>query len=312
MVATGNIGETPAFLFVSGGGSFMCYAEEGFASGTLTGTPANNDQVRIGNIYYRFTNGNVNAGSPAGTLANPWLVNLGSSPAIAFDNLRKAVNDIGTPGTDYSTALVPHNEVQAVDSTSSDVTVRALVAGISGNSIVTTETGAALAWGAGTLTNGGNPTWFPIVTPEEVAVVSLGYIASHVVVVPEQNEKINGRFYWIEPGESTIDPLNFATAERAPDPIYQVRVFGDQFWLPGATTTEVWYFTGDLNAPVARLQGVTFDRGTWPGTAVQIKESMVIVDSDGGVFQIAGGLQRISRPDIEERIRKAIQLQANS
>jgi hypothetical protein len=54
------------------------------------------------------------------------------------------------------------------------------------------------------------------------------------------------------------------------------------------------------------LQGVTFDRGTWEGTAVQVKESMIVVDADGGVFQIAGGLKRISRPDIEERIRVAI------
>jgi hypothetical protein len=38
---------------------------------------------------------------------------------------------------------------------------------------------------------------------------------------------------------------------------------------------------------------------------------MVIVDSDGGVFQISGGLKRISRPDIEERIREAIQYQAS-
>lgn len=312
MVATGNIGETPAYLFVTGGSTLMCYAQDGFASGTLTGIPANNDGVRIGDTYYQFTNASVDAGTPAGTVANPWLVALGISSGEAFDNLRKAINGIGTPGTDYSTALIENMQVQAVGSTTSNVTVRALVAGIIGNAIVTTETGAALAWTAGTLTNGGNPTWFPVVTPDDVGIISLGYIASYVVCIPAQGEGINGRFFWIEPGESTIDPLNFATAERAPDPVYQVRVFGDQFWLPGATTTEVWYFTGDFDAPVARLQGVTFDRGTWPGTAVQIKESMVIVDSDGAVFQIAGGLKRISRPDIEERIREAIQFQANS
>lgn len=312
MVATGNIGDTPAYLFVTGGSTLMCYAEEGFANGTLSGTPANTDTVRIGDTYYQFTNASVDAGAPAGTAGAPWLVSLGASPGIAFDNLLKAINGTGTPGTTYSTALIENMQVQGADSTIDSVIVRALVGGAVGNSIITTETGAALAWTAGTLTNGGNPTFFPVRTPEDVGTISLGYIASYVVVVPAQNEGINGRFFWIEPGESTIDPLNFATAERAPDPIYQVRVFGDQFWLPGATTTEVWYFTGDFEAPVARLQGVTFDRGTWPGTAVQIKESLVIVDSDGGVFQIAGGLKRISRPDIEERIRQAIQIQANA
>ena len=149
-----------------------------------------------------------------------------------------------------------------------------------------------------------------VVTPEDVGVISVGYIASYVVVIPAQGEGINGRFFWIEPGEKTLDPLNFATAERAPDPVYSVVVFGDQFWLPGSSTTEVWYFTGVIDAPVARLQGVTFDRGTWEGTAIQVKESMVIVDRDGGVFQIAGGLNRISNPSIEERIRRAIARQA--
>jgi hypothetical protein len=126
------------------------------------------------------------------------------------------------------------------------------------------------------------------------------------VCVPSQGQEINGRFFWINPGETSIDPLDFATAERAPDPISRVIVFGDQFWLPGSNTTESWYFTGDLDAPVLRVQGVVFDRGAWEGTGLQIKESMVIVDNEGAVFQISGGVKRISRPDIEERIRKAI------
>jgi hypothetical protein len=62
----------------------MLYMENGFATGTITGTPANNDVVQIGGVYYKFTNGSVNAGAPAGTLANPWLVALGVSADIAW------------------------------------------------------------------------------------------------------------------------------------------------------------------------------------------------------------------------------------
>jgi len=185
------------------------------------------------------------------------------------------------------------------------VSVRSVLIGALGNGIVTTETGASIAWTAGTLTGGGTPTVTAVETPDDVGVISLGYIASHVVVIPAQGEGVNGRFFWIDPGETTIDPLNFATAERAPDPIFSVVVFGDQFWLPGSTTTEVWYFTGDPDIPVLRMQGVTFDRGTLEGMAIQVKGSMVIVDPDGGVFQIAGGIERISTPSVEERIREA-------
>jgi hypothetical protein len=175
---------------------------------------------------------------------------------------------------------------------------------------VTTETGAAINWGAATLTGGGAASFTPVETPDGVGIISVAYIGSYVVAVPAQGQGINGRFFFIQPGETTIDDLDFATAERAPDPISGVVVFGDQFWLPGSTTTEAWYITGNFDAPVARVQGVVFDRGAWEGTAVQVKDSMIIVDTDGGVWKIQGGAKPIGRPDIAERIRQSIQYQA--
>ena len=64
-------------------------------------------------------------------------------------------------------------------------------------------------------------------------------------------------------------------------------------------------------ARVMSPQGIVFDRGAWEGTAIQVKDSMIIVDNGGAVFQISGGLEKISRPDIEQRIREAIQYQAS-
>lgn len=310
MAATSNIGTTPAYMFVADGGALMLYIENGYARGTISGTPANTDQVRIGSIYYQFTNGSVNAGAPAGTAANPWLVALGASAAAAWQNLGDAIAASGVAGTQYSTALTAHPDVQVQAITATEVIVRAVAVGTAGNAIVTTETGAAIAWTAATLTGGGDPSWSQVETPDDVGVISVGYIASYVVVVPAQGQGINGRFFWIDPGETVIDPLDFATAERAPDPISGVVVFGDQFWLPGTGTTEVWYFTGNADTPVLRMQGVVFDRGAWEGTAVQVKDSMIIVDNEGAVFQVAGGAKRISRPDIEQRIRESIQRQA--
>lgn len=313
MAATSNIGETPAYLFVATGGAFMCYMEDGYALGTISGSPANGNQVRIGSIYYQFTNGSVDAGTPAGTAANPWLVALGTGDAAAWENLGAAIGNTGVPGTQYSTALTAHTSVVTQGVSTTYVTVRAMEQGAAGNAIVTTETGAGISWTDATLTGGGGPVFFQVPTPDDVGIISVGYIASHVVCVPAQGQGINGRFYWIDPGETTIDPLDFATAERAPDPISEVVVFGDQFWLPGSNTTEVWYFTGNEDSPVLRVQGVVFDRGAWPGTAVQVKESMIIADNNGEVFQIQGAGQpkKISRPDIAERIREAIQYQAN-
>lgn len=310
MAATSNIGTTPAYLFVAAGSSLMCYMENSYARGTISGVPANTDVVRAGDVYYKFTSGSVNAGTPAGTLANPWLVALGASTAAAWQNLGDAIRASGEAGIAYSTATVENPQVQVALISATGVTVRAVAVGALGNAVVTTETGAAIAWTAATLTGGGNPAWFQVQTPGDVGIVSVGYVASYVVCVPAQGQGINGRFFWIDPGETTIDALDFATAERAPDPISGVVVFGDQFWLPGDSTTEVWYFSGNEETPVLRMQGVVFDRGAWEGTAVQVKDSMIIVDTEGAVFQVSGGLKRISRPDIEERIREAIQFQA--
>jgi hypothetical protein len=239
-------------------------------------------------------------------------VALGASTAEAWENFYAALGATGTAGTQYSTALTENASVATLSFTSISVSVRAADYGSTGNLIATTETGAGIGWTAATLTGGGSPSLTQIATPDDIGVIRLGYIASYVVVVPAQGQGVNGRFYWIRPGETTIDPLDFATAERAPDPIHDVIVFGDQFWLPGTSTTEVWYFTGDPDAPVLRMQGVVFDRGTWEGTAIQVKDSMIIVDNLGSVYQISGSAKKISRPDIEERIRQSIAAQAAS
>jgi hypothetical protein len=57
MAGTANIGVTPEFMFMSDGRNLYCYIENGFAIGTISGSPANNDVVRVGSIYYKFTTG---------------------------------------------------------------------------------------------------------------------------------------------------------------------------------------------------------------------------------------------------------------
>lgn len=311
MAAVSNLGTNPEKLFIADGGTLFCYVENGFATGLLTASGAiiAGETVRLGAMYYSFTAGSVDAGTPAGTLANPWLVALGGSTTISLSNLFKAINDSGIDGTTYSTALVKNPSAFASFVSSTVVRVVATGFGVDGNAVITTETGANLAWGSGTLTGGGTASLFQVPTPDEVGIISVVTINSYVICVPAQGEGVNGRFFWIEPGESTIDPINFATAERSPDPILQAIVFSDMFWLCGSSTTEPWVFTGDPNAPVQRFSGILFDRGTWEGTAVQVKDSLIVTDPDGAVFQIKGGLKRISRPDIEERIRNAIQIE---
>ena len=313
MAATANIGEgeVPEYLFLTEGNVLWVYSENGGAIGTLTvaiaAGIANNDVVVIDGVYYQFTTGSVDAGTPAGTVGNPWLVNRVGVNITDLQALFDALNLSGVAGTDYSTDIVEHPTVSGYQITANDMFVAAKTAGTVGNAITTTETGANISWGAATLENGGDPLLRQVATPADVGAISLAHINSYVIVVPAQGNNVNGRFYWIEPGETVIDPLNFATAERAPDAINQALSSSDRFWLFGQITTEAWVTTGNIDAPMQRFAGVLFDRGAWEGSAVRVNNGMIVVDQYGGVFEITGGERRISRPDIEERIRLSMQ-----
>lgn len=311
MAITGIIGDTPAFAYIADGTNLYVYMENGFARNTLSGTPLPNDVVEIAGIYYKWTSGSLS--DPAtGSQATPYLVKHGGTPFLAYQSLYYAVNDNGAPGVDYSNGLLPNASVLCDTYTSTVLTVRAHIAGGQSNNITTTETGSGISWTTPDhLGQGGEPSVLQVMVPDEQGVIDVAVVNSYVIVIPQQDNGYQGRFYWIEPGETVIDPLNFATAERSPDGIYGVEVFGDQFWLPGESTTEVWYVTGQQDNPMQRLQGVVLDRGSWESTAVAIHETMVVVDSDGGVFLVQGGSpKRVSTPAIEEQIRNAISRQS--
>lgn len=309
MAATSSFGDTPEYLFTCAGGVLWVYLEDGFARNTLTftGQPTAGDVVRIGDVYYSFQAGSLDTGAPAGTVGNPWKVLIGASLAATVANFYNAVAALGTAGTDYSTALVEHPLVTIVNYTGTVVSVRAKTFGATGNVIVTTETGSNTVWeNPATLEDGGSPGILQVPTPDDVGMITVAYISSFIVVIPAQDQGINGRFYWINPGETTIEALNFATAERSPDPILDARVMGDQIWFFGSNSTEVWYPSGDADLPFSRMQGKLFDHGVVQGTALQVGDALMVVDSSGVVYQVGGGMQRVSNNSIEERIRNAI------
>lgn len=315
MAATSPIGtEVPSYLFFAEGGVLWYYTDNGHARGQLQATGAinNGDQVRIDNTYYTWTTGSVDTGTPAGTSGSPWLVARGANNTEAITNMFLAINRQGAPGTTYSTSLTRHPTAEAISYAPNDLFVQAIDAGPLGNSIITTETGANLTWGGGTFAGGGTDQIAQVTLPDDAGAISVSYINSFVIVVPVQEDALGtkGRFYWIEPGERVVDPLNFANAERSPDRINQVITYGDMFWLFGDTTTEPWVTTGSQDAPMQRFQGILFDRGSWEGTAVKVRDSMIVVDEEGGVFVINNGQRRISNPAIEERIRRSIGLQS--
>src|SRR5690606_28270634 len=74
MCTTAPFGEgTPGYLYIAEGGVLWVYTEDGHATAHLqvSTSVANNDTVTLNTTVYKWTNASVDAGTPAGTGANP-------------------------------------------------------------------------------------------------------------------------------------------------------------------------------------------------------------------------------------------------
>lgn len=153
-------------------------------------------------------------------------------------------------------------------------------------------------------TDGVNP-FVEVVTPDGVGISHLAYIGGYIICVVKDSQ----RFYWILPGDVTINALNFAEAEGAPDGIVNVLVLGDQIYFFGKDTLEIWYLSGDQTAPFQRIQGKLLEAGAVPYTGCIIpgEDILAFVGRDGTLRQ-APSLQKLSNTGIEERLRRAIRL----
>lgn len=122
------------------------------ALGTLTsvGVFTGGETVTIGTTVYTFR-----AALSSGPTI-PYEVLIGANQTASHLNLASAINDSGVRGTDYSLGTVEHPTVWASSQTGTTTVVKAKRPGTAAaqNSIATTETGANVSWGGGTLASG--------------------------------------------------------------------------------------------------------------------------------------------------------------
>jgi len=309
-------------LWISDGILLQYYGGPSASSGTLslTGTIVNGtDKFEVGGVYYTW--GTSFSGSDAGTLSNPYVVNPTTVTAVddPIDQLILAIMNTGTAGVDYSSTIIAANsQVNAVNNSgvvpATSTKISSLTPGAGGDSITFTVVGgtALTATGSGTLANGGIEALQGCTMPDGVTPGSITQVSSYVLVAQGNSQK----FFWINPGEVVIDPLNFASKESSPDPINSMRAVGDQVMIMGEKSTENWYATGQLAAPFAPIQGRVYARGVVKGTPVVIDDGVILVGDDGRVYSIgfqpgdttdtSWGVTRISNNGIEERIRYQI------
>ena len=146
----------------------------------------------------------------------------------------------------------------------------------------------------------------PIAMPDDDPVGSVAQIDSvYLLSVAEFF-----RFYWMNPGETSPDPLNFASAERLPDPIVSINVISDEIWMLGSDSVEVWTQTGDQDAPYARITGRAYTEGcvhrdSTAEAAVNGFPCLLWVTNYAEVVLAQGNPVKVSNDAVEEILRRA-------
>jgi len=115
------------------------------------------------------------------------------------------------------------------------------------------------------------------------------------------NRANTGQFFLSELLSVNFDPLDYASAEGAPDDTLAVLSDHRELWLFGEHSVEVWYNSGDPDFPFERMQGAFVEKGiAAPHSATKIDNSVFWLGEDGVVYRANGYIpQRISTHAVE-------------
>lgn len=97
-----------------------------------------------------------------------------------------------------------------------------------------------------------------ITAPGFPGAVTVSYLDGYFVFNEPNSQKV-----WVTGllDGTSIDPLDFASAEGSPDGLAAVIVNNREAWLFGTNSIEVWYDAGTPDFPLARIQGASNEIG---------------------------------------------------
>ena len=150
-------------------------------------------------------------------------------------------------------------------------------------------------------------TFGPITNSAFPGAVTVSYLDGYFVF----NEPNSQRF-WITAlfDGTTINPLDFASAEGSPDNLVSLIVDHRELWLFGSNSVEVWYDTGASNFPMQRIQGAYNELGCIAAYSVAKLDNDVFwlgADARGkGIVYRTNGYtgQRVSTHAVEWQIQQ--------
>ena len=142
-----------------------------------------------------------------------------------------------------------------------------------------------------------------ITDPDFPGAVTVGFINGYFVFNEPNSQKV-----WITSYQdgASVDPLEFSFTDANPDNLLSLVVNRNEIWMFGTTSTEVWYYSGDIDFPLARIQGAFNEIGcAAPYSVAKLDNTVFWLGSDprgnAMVYKAAGyGAQRVSTHGIEK------------
>jgi hypothetical protein len=195
--------------------------------------------------------------------ARPRVTQFTTAGAGPINGLYRKGNVLANAGFSGQILCLSNNTLYRVHQTTGVATSIGTVAGTLRMSAEGTEDVVVLARGTTAYTCDGSAL-SAIVFPDSKNVYAIDYLAGYFLFCSEL-----GRFYWSAVGGTTVDALDYATAESQPDTLLTLKVIGDELWLFGRTSIEPWQPTGDLDLPFQRIGGRIFGIGVTGRETVQ-------------------------------------------
>jgi hypothetical protein len=137
--------------------------------------------------------------------------------------------------------------------------------------------------------------------------VTVAYLDGYFVFNEPNSQKI-----WVTAllEGTSVDPLDFASAEGSPDGVVGVIADHREIWVFGTNSVEVWYNSGNADFPLSRIQGAFNELGcAAPYSIAKMDNGLFWLGKDArgqGIVYRANGYtgQRISTHAVEWQIQQ--------
>jgi hypothetical protein len=189
-----------------------------------------------------------------------------------------------------------------------NVVSKGTVSGTGQVSMVDNGTQLFIAAGVtGYIYNASTDVFAQITDVDFAGAVTVGFIDGYFVYNQPNSQK-----FWVTSlyDGTSVDPLDFASAEGSPDNLVSLIVDHREIWLFGQNSTEVWYDAGLPDFPLARIQGAFIEIGcAAPFSVAKLDNGVFWLSSDargrGMVYRSNGyaGV-RISTHSVEWQIQQ--------